>query len=300
MKKIFIHPESKLCSVETDFLEYKKYIPLTRENINNYFQVSKNIHDCDFIFLGQITEHQKIPHSFKNLCNKYTKKVLVDIEGDFGSEIFPPYFKKVTVCAGGPDKNWGLQNCFVRPHLSKVLIELFETQHTIKNSCDKNLNFFFQGQINVRNRLLMLEALRDCNLKNIVVNLQHSWGANKSIKDSNYCQTMNDNLLSLCPRGVGGSSIRLYESCFFGCVPIVLGSDTMMGEDYYDTSFAFKLSKYNDKDEIINLLKMIDSSPKEQLINRGIKAREYYDNVVKPYLENPMKSFSEWLEKIKK
>lgn len=106
---------------------------------------------------------------------------------------------------------------------------------------------------------------------------------------------MNDNLLSLCPKGVGGSSIRLYESCYFGCVPIILGSDKIMAEDEYDTSFAFKLEDYNNKTEIKKLIDEINNTEPKYLIEKGIKARRYYDDIVKPFLENPWEKFEYWL-----
>lgn len=294
--KFYIHPKAKLCSQESEFLAYEKYVPLTRKSILQNATITNDIKDCDYIFLGQICEGQNISEEFIDLCNKYKRKIIVDIEGDFGSSIFHPCFKQATTCAGGPDKKWGLEKCFVRPHLSKVLIELFESNIYTKRSDEKNINFFFQGQVNVLNRVLMIESFVESKISNVVFKLQPSWGANKSIRDSDYCQTLNENLLSLCPRGVGGSSIRLYESCFFGCVPIVLGSDKMMGEDSYDTSFAFKLENYNNKLEIKNLINEINNTDVKYLIERGIKARKYYDDVVKPYLNNPGKEFINWLK----
>jgi len=294
--KLYIHPQSKFCSQELYFQEYEKYVPLTRKSIPSIFNIVNNIEDCDYIFLGQICEGRSISQEFVDICNKHKRKVIVDIEGDFGSSLFHPCFRQVTTCAGGPDKRWGLESCFVRPHLSKVLIELFESKFPVKNTSEKKLNFFFQGQINVLNRVLMIESFMESRISNVVFNLQPTWGANKSIRDSDYCQTMNDNLLSLCPRGVGGSSIRLYESCYFGCVPIVLGSDKMMAEDEYDTSFAFKLENYNNKFEIIKLIKTINESEKQSLIEIGVKARKYYNEVVAPYLASPTKQFVNWIQ----
>lgn len=293
--KFYIHPKSKLCSQESQFTEYKDYIPLTRNNIYKNVSITDSIEDCDYIFLGQICENQEIPEEFITLCNQYKTKIIVDIEGDFGSSLFHPCFKQVTTCAGGPDKRWGLKNCFVRPHLSKVLIELFKLNLPIKPSEEKKLNFFFQGQVNVLNRVFMIESFLESKIPNVIFKLQQSWGAKKTIKDSDYCQTMNDNLLSLCPKGVGGSSIRLYESCYFGCVPIILGSDKIMAEDEYDTSFAFKLEDYNNKTEIKKLIDEINNTEPKYLIEKGIKARRYYDDIVKPFLENPWEKFEYWL-----
>lgn len=294
--KFYIHPKAKLCSQELEFTDYEKYVPLTRKNISRNVSIVNSIQDCDYIFLGQVCEGQSISQEFIDICNTYKTKAIVDIEGDFGSSLFHPCFKQVTTCAGGPDKRWGLESCFVRPHLSKVLIELFESKLPVKSSSEKKLNFFFQGQINVLNRVLMIESFMESRIENVVFKLQPTWGANKSIKDSDYCQTMNDNLLSLCPRGVGGSSIRLYESCYFGCVPIVLGSDKMMAEDEYDTSFAFKLEDYNNKSEIKKLIEQINNTEPKYLIEKGIKAKKYYNDVVAPYFNNPASQFVSWIQ----
>lgn len=295
MKKLFIHPKALPYSVETDFLQYKKFVPLTRDNLEKNFSITNSLEDCDYIFLGQITENMRMPEEFVNICEKYSRKVIVDIEGDFGSNLFHPCFKKVITCAGGPDKKWQLKNCFVRPHLSRVLIELYEKGYSVTSPDKKQFNFVFQGQINVLNRIKMVESILELEIKNYRLKIQKSWGANKTIQESDYCSNLNDNLLSLCPRGVGGSSIRLYESCFFGCVPIILGTDQMMAEDTYDTSFAFKLEDYENKESIKQFIKKINDTPRENLINMGMRARKYYNEVVSTYLKNPFEQFQNWI-----
>lgn len=40
-----------------------------------------------------------------------------------------------------------------------------------------------------------------------------------------YCDELADTVLSLCPRGFGTSSYRLYESMAWGCVPVIISDD---------------------------------------------------------------------------
>ena len=297
MKTIYIHPKATPCSVETHFLHLKKFVPLTLDNILKNFKIVSSPEHSDYIFLGQIIENKIIPDEFIEICKNNPKKVIVDLEGDFGSSLFNSCFKNVITCAGGPDKSWGLTNCFVRPQLSKVLLELHCNNYQTLPVDSKALNFYFQGQVNVPNRIILLKALQQLNLNNIKVSVNNSWGGNLSIQDSEYCNMMNSNLLSLCPKGVGGSSIRFYESCFFGSVPILIGNDEVMSEHTYDTSFIFRIPDYNDISCVKHELDKINKTDAEQLRNRGKRARQYYDDVVKPHLDDPMSTFLRWLER---
>lgn len=293
--RVFIHPEAKLCSQESEFSYAKPYTPLTRDKIQNNFIIVDTADKADFIFIGQVNEHYTLPKSIKDICLANPEKIIVDIEGDFGQSLFDPCLKNTITCAGGPDRSWGLSKCFVRPQLSKVFIELYLNSPKITLPYQKKVAFFFQGQINVHNRVVMLQCLQNINYPKSVF-VTGGWSGNKNIKDSDYCYNMDHNLISICPKGVGGSSIRFYESCYFGCVIVLLGNDCLLGEDHYDMSFIQRTSDYNNPVEVTKLLEGITKKSKEELYDLGSKSRRYYQEVVKPYLNDPMKSFKDWMK----
>ena len=86
-------------------------------------------------------------------------------------------------------------------------------------------------------------------------------------------------------------SVRFYESCYFGCVPIIIGFDTILGDPWYDTSFAFRIDPTRSPEQIMEELYSISKEPINLLRDRGLRARAYYDEVVFPYLEDPTKYF---------
>jgi hypothetical protein len=80
--------------------------------------------------------------------------------------------------------------------------------------------------------------------------------------------------ISLCPRGYGGSSFRLFESMQLGVVPFLIGEpDTRPFKKFIDWDMISLYTKDTDK-----IKEIILSKNKEELIIMGKKAKEIYNN----------------------
>jgi hypothetical protein len=60
----------------------------------------------------------------------------------------------------------------------------------------------------------------------LVAETANQWSGNKGISpDSTYVNNLLNHRIVLCPRGVGNSSYRIYESILAGAVPLILADD---------------------------------------------------------------------------
>lgn len=69
-----------------------------------------------------------------------------------------------------------------------------------------------------------------------------------------YCEILGSSMYSLCPRGYGTSSIRLYESIYAGCVPVIISDNYVppFNVDWYRCALLVKESKVSDIVNIVN------------------------------------------------
>ena len=115
-----------------------------------------------------------------------------------------------------------------------------------------------------------------------------------------YKSTMQNNIISLCPRGSGIDSVRLLESCYFTRVPVLISDHDyyILGEETYDTSFCFRICKENMHPDFLRQeLQKIYETPIEELRHRAIEARKYFEVVVREYFDDPTFFFIGWLLK---
>jgi hypothetical protein len=113
-----------------------------------------------------------------------------------------------------------------------------------------------------------------------------------------YEEGMKKNLIALCPRGKGYDSSRFYEVCFYGRVPVIIGDNRVLGDDVYDIdSFTFRIREQCSVDDMALQIQNIYDLPIEFLQERAKKARDYYEKVVRRYMNGPTEFFIEFLER---
>ena len=115
-----------------------------------------------------------------------------------------------------------------------------------------------------------------------------------------FIQTMSDNLISLCPRGSGMDSVRLYETCYYSRVPVLISDQDyyLLGEDNYDTDFCFRICTDNcDPFYIKEELGKIYNTPLGELRERALLAKKYFNEEIKRYFEDPTLYFLQWVER---
>ena len=94
------------------------------------------------------------------------------------------------------------------------------------------------------------------------------WGLDTNMTTdfkTNYINLLNDSIFSICPRGTGISSVRLFESMAMGCIPIVVADN-----------YEYPLS------DIIDWNKISIQVPEFDIIkDNGIAVNNKIDNFIK-------------------
>lgn len=127
----------------------------------------------------------------------------------------------------------------------------------------------------VRNKIIELfqgdENVSDTNNSN-------SWELNEKERDlyfKNYAQILFQSKFILCPRGIGPSSYRQYESMKMGIAPVII-SDEWIETDGIDWNSCSIRIKEKDVGEIHNILK----SRENEYLELGANARKNYEQFI--------------------
>jgi hypothetical protein len=108
---------------------------------------------------------------------------------------------------------------FFLPHFNPIYSE----KPPIKMIKDRSLRMSFQGAFRTHETRSMLSVL-NCN--DVVIEETGGWFFYKSDSDraifkARYADRLGDSKISLCPRGTGPSTLRLFESLSVGSIPMV-------------------------------------------------------------------------------
>lgn len=106
-----------------------------------------------------------------------------------------------------------------------------------------------------------------------------------------YVESITDSKFILCPRGIGPSSLRLYESIEAGRVPVII-SDEWMAPKHIDWSFAVRIPEW----EISSIPKRLRQLENEWE-DRSTAARTSWEKHYAP--EHMFNTFATTLENIK-
>lgn len=106
-------------------------------------------------------------------------------------------------------------------------------------------------------------------------NNSNSWELNENERDiyfKNYAQILFQSKFILCPRGIGPSSYRQYESMKMGIAPVII-SDEWIGSEEIDWDSCSIRIKEKDVSEIHSILK----SRENEYLELGMNARMNYE-----------------------
>jgi hypothetical protein len=256
-KQIFKYPRhNKDYGVEQDFFEYIK---------NNPELSTDNPDEADWHYLP-------IFWTRLHLNNNYGKNGLEELQKECNNKILD---SKKTFCIcqydDGPLVNIGDTTQFLASRKSSIGIDipLLSSPHRLPFlKQKKKFIASFIGRLSTHKiRIEMSNLLKDN--KNILI-LNGNFGSRFFVKNT------LKSLVSLCPRGYGGSSFRIFESMQLGVCPFLIGDlDTRPFKDFIDWN---EFSLYtNSVEDIEN--KMLHKT-KEQLIIMGEKAKDIYNKEI--------------------
>lgn len=299
--KLYIYKNAK-SHVHDDHALYQDKVPLSKKGIEKHCKMVDNPMDADYFYMGQFSDgsenSEMDPSLFEYFCH-YTTKHICDIEGDWYNRSVPAHMTKCILTMNGVtnDLHGGSYKIFVRPTFSNILVNHCGKTPSIYND-DWRKSFFFRGLPDPFGvRIKIMNILNDTDMDSII-DLNSEWMGPLPLEDDkslNYIEDMSNHVFLLCPRGRGHDSARFYEACFLGRVPILIGDNRILGQDWHDTSFVVGLSQKESPDEWIKKLNRLYLESDEEIENRCKKSSLYFNEVVSPYLRDPTKSFLDWL-----
>jgi hypothetical protein len=298
--KLYIYPTALQHSQDkVDF--YRDTTPLSEDGLKRHFIIVPP-EEADFFYMGQIscgTYKNFSPADFKYLPGKENKHI-IELEGDWTNDRAPQWLLNC-ICTGNAARTYYDSYAFcVRPCLSKLLVHLAKNKVDYKIDYPDNVSFGFRGQGDpYGTRIQIANIIKKHNMQNEIY-FNPGWFAQIDLRQNNdivqaFASVMKNNILALCPRGSGEDTIRFYEACFFGRVPVIIGSPLIMKEDIYNNSFYYRIEPNLPEAEIAQRLIDIYNTPKEELIKKAKLAKQYFTDVVVEYFNDPTKYFIDFL-----
>jgi hypothetical protein len=302
MIKLYIYPNAPNHGHDST-VEYINTVPLSKKGIEEHCELVPP--DCaEYFYMGQVSDGMRTPaeHEFKYLKGNESRHIC-DIEGDWANREIPAWLKKCVLTINSAKDTYLKENMnfFVRPTFSYLLMDMINNKFCEKYDFIDNLSFGFNGYPDPNGTRLKLKDV--CRIGKIKsdISFNDSWLAKNSAgseKRKLYCDTMKNNTFALCPQGMGISTVRFFEACYFGRIPVVVSDCVIMGEEYFkDKPFYFKINPRVSNANLINYLRKIQSVPIKDLKKMSENAKIYFETYVRGYFKDPTLMFLNFLMK---
>jgi len=301
MIKIYVYPNARK-PFEHDTLDFNYNTTVFSEKGIKDHCTLVSPEEAELFYMGQIscgTYTEFSESDFKYLKNNYTKHV-VEIEGDWYQKRIPSWLLDCNCVGNGNRTYYYPRLFFTRPCLSRLLVYLAKNNIEYDIDLPEQISFGFIGQHDpYHTRIKTYNILKSNNI-NHEIYFNEKWSAQVDLKKDNqiiqnFAGVLKRNILSLCPRGVGEDSSRFYETCFFGRVPVIIGHCKIMDEDKLEDKFFYRINPDLPDDKLLEELNKIYSTPLEELKKKCYQAKEYFNNNVKKYFEDPTKYYLTFL-----
>lgn len=304
-RKIYFYPGSRDPSAQ-DKAGYVDCVPFSPQGIERWTEPTDNPDEAQLLYCGQFHDKDawKLnPNRFEFFQGRESKHV-ADIEGDWRGMEIPEWLRPCVLTAMNTrEKNRGW-NIMARPGCSKLLVHLAREVPSGFLMPPKK-QFWFKGQKDSQGlRERMLKIVEKSELPS-ELSYNHFWGAALNRDNSAdlghiaaYQQAMKDSAFILCPGGEGwGATLRMYEACHYGRVPVLIADCLWTWEDVTDVSFAFKIPPGAGDEETVQALADILAVSDSELEDRCRLAAMYFDHVVRFYFRDPTLCFLTWMKK---
>jgi len=297
--------------------EFVGTTPFCQTGIAKHCQIVESPDEADYFYMGQISDgnmddpsNPQTEESFVYLKGRETRHIM-DLEGDYcadtrytacgyGRTVAPEWaLKPIKSCAPTKYAHW-VQPIMARPHVSQLLIFLSQNPDVGEIEFPEEISFGFRGMSGpIPTRARLAEVLKSTDIKHEIT-LNADWGGRKGLDSpavSAYIDSLYRNLISLCPESTCSATIRFYETCFFGRVPVIVGEQMVMEEGDYDTSFLYKVNPDCSDAELVSQLQKIYNTPHSELVDKAKAARQYFFDVVVKYFQDPTAYMIDWMKR---
>tara|TARA_R110000796_G_scaffold137919_5_gene253996 strand:+ start:2641 stop:3573 length:933 start_codon:yes stop_codon:yes gene_type:complete len=304
--RLYIYPNALPHAHDKEDI-YRNTVPLSEDGIKKHCQIV-SAQDAEYFYMGQISDGVDLPNlsDFEHFSGKENKHIC-DIEGDWLTKRLPTWLESSTLTMNGVRTEYVEKNIkiFTRPTFTYLLMDIIKNNRKIKHTFNDNKKFGFKGYhdpFGVRSK--MADACRLANGSiDYDIEFNNSWAARSGPNSEitkDYCKKILRSTFSLCPRGTGVDTVRFFESCFFSRIPVVISNCRVFGHEYgIDNPFYFQIDSDLTADQITKKLCEIQEYPVDKLKNMSYNAKEYFENYVRKYFEDPTLTFINWLKEEK-
>jgi len=298
--KVYFYPGSRDPSLhERD--GYVDCVPFSPQGIERWIEPTSNPDEAQLFWCGQFHDKDAwklSPNRFEFLQGRESKHFF-DIEGDWRGMDIPEWLRPCVMTAMNvPERNRGW-SVMARPGCSKLLVHLAREAPSGFRMPMKR-QFWFRGQRDSRGlRERLAKVLEGSNLPSAIA-LNAFWGAVLAPDDPRvqaFSSDMRESAFVLCPAGEGQATLRMYEACYYGRVPVVIADCLWTWDDVTDVSFAFRISPQASDDEMVKALADIFAIPDSELEDRCRMAALYFEHTVKFYFRDPTEFLLIWMRK---
>lgn len=300
-RKIYVYPDAQ-AHAHDSIPEYRGLTPFCADGINKHFDVVNSKSEADILYMGQFScgnrpfEERSYPllkdENYKHVC---------DVEGDWEHKNVPSGLFKAKMsinCAKSEYISQGAK-MFVRPTFSKLLASLGRGEKSVEFVSNVDGQFGFRGQIDPFGvRMKTAQACIKAGVRHDIYFNSKSFSRSSSEEDpvKIYVKGIQQNSFALCPRGVGRDTVRYYEACALGRIPIVVSRVKLFCEEEYE-NFWFKIDKDLSADQMAIEIQKISSISKSEIKHRQRLAYNYFHTLVKEYFSDPTLMFLKWYER---
>jgi hypothetical protein len=298
--KVFIYEKAQ-AHAHDSIPEYRGFVPMSHDGIRNHCEIVTDPDKADIFYMGQFScGNRKFLRSDFPYYEKSEKVHLADIEGDWEHENVSSELLRSAIVSINCAKSEYLKHqsrMFVRPTFSRLLAELVSGKRHFEFEPNVNRKFSFRGQLDpAGTRLKTAQACEHAKIRHDIhfnsTSFSRAVSGNPDVEK--YCQNLSDNSFALCPRGVGKDTIRYFEACAMGRIPVVVSNIELFQEKNFEP-FWFKISDHATTEDIANLLTHVSRLPDEEIVRRQSLAHEYFNTLVLEYFNDPTEMFLKWV-----
>ena len=215
---ISINPENE---VEKEF-----YIT-TIANLPDRFRVCGRPSEADLLILTGFSkqEHFGLIHKLPEVA-KYQEKTIIISEWDHPVELLPGFYSSGSQSSALRDVMDGWHFPFLNERFPNQNLQL-------SNQESQNKRNFLASFLGYPSHIIRIQLAKlfgqfpDMSIQ--VTKDYHHFEMNKDLaaktRQQRYAELFRNSQFSLCPRGRGPSSMRLYDSMRFGVVPVVISDE---------------------------------------------------------------------------
>ena len=257
------------CSVPTE----KNYCSLIKKNIESYSSIDKVLIDISWVKV------------IKKYGIESTQQIIDGVRGYLGEE----YSRCIMISQHINCNMLQWHECLVFSCHASIQDSHISIPHWPINCETKNVNQIFERDIlasfmgSYETHKIRKEISRDPRVLSIGTGKWHFESPNSS-KENNYKDLLSRSIYSICPRGTGHGTIRLWESISSGCIPVIISDGfkvpSMLPKDSYilvDEKHASHISDFLNLDE-----KWINEAQEKILTfyQRFLKSDNFHKNIL--------------------